>query len=399
MHIAVLYQHYNTPDCASDGSHHTLLTHWAARHRITLITADAWQQRRLTNQFDWVPPGTEVHTLSVPYDNVMGVGQRLRAFASFAAGALVQGLRIDRPDVVLGVSTPLTTAWIASLLGRWRGVPWVFHVRDLWPDFPIQMGAIRHPLLQRMLYGLEHRLYHHAAHVVPLSPDMEAHVLRHGVDASRVTTLFNGTDFNLIDAATPDAVHALREKYGLVDKRVVLYGGTYGRASDIGTILAAAEQLRYRSDLRFVFIGDGYEAPRVQRAAELLPNVLALPPQPRHRMFAWFRMADVSLVTFINRPVLSTNSPGKFFDSLGAGTPVIVNTDGWMRRFAEAHRCGWHVAAEDPHALAQTLDRLFDAPDQLAEAGARGEAVAREQFDRQRLAAQLEAVLIRAARG
>lgn len=394
MHIAVFYQHYNTPDCAATGSHHTLLTEWSQRHRLTLITTDAWQHRRLTHQFNWVPPGTTLHALPVPYDNHMGVGQRLRSFASFAAGAVLRGLRIDRPDVILGVSTPLTTAWAAAMVGRLRGVPWVFHLQDLWPDFPIQMGAIRHPLLQRMLYLLEHRLYHHAAHVVPLSPDMEAHVLQQGVDPRRITTLVNGTDLGLLDAVTPDLIHTLRDTHHLTGKRVVLYGGTYGRANDIATLLHAAERFSHRPEVQFVCIGDGHEAPLVQAAAARLPNLLALPPEPRHRMMAWFHMADVSLVSFINRPVLATNSPAKFFDSLGAGTPVIVTTDGWMRRFVETHRCGWYVPPEQPDALAQTLDRLFAAPDVLVEASAHGATAARPAFDRRKLAARLEDVLI-----
>jgi glycosyltransferase involved in cell wall biosynthesis len=395
MHIAVLYQHYNTPDCAATGGHHTLISEWSRRHDITLIASRAWYEQRLTQRFDWAPPGVRVHLLDVPYDNAMTPGQRLWAFGRFAGETLLRGLTIDRPDVIFGVTTPLTTALIASLISSLRDIPWVFHLKDLWPDFPIQMGAVRSPWMQRALYGLERHLYHHAAHVVALSPDMAAHVRRRGVPPKRVSTLVNGTDFYLIDACTSDEVRTLQKQHGLQDKRVVLYAGTYGRANDIPTVLTAAERLDDRADVRFVFIGDGYEAPRVRAAARHRSNVLALPPQPRHRMFGWFKLADVSLVPFIDLPVLAANSPAKFYDSLGAGTPVVVTNPGWTKRFVEQHRCGWYVPPSSPDVLTQRLNALLNHPDALQEAGRRGAAVAREQFDRVQLARRLEAILAR----
>jgi glycosyltransferase involved in cell wall biosynthesis len=259
------------------------------------------------------------------------------------------------------------------------------------------MGAVRSSWMQRALYSLERHLYHHAAHVVALSPDMAAHVRQQGVPPERVSMLVNGTDFYLIDACTAEDVRTLRKHHDLQNRRVVLYAGTYGRANDLPTVLAAAERLTHREDVRFVFIGDGYEAPRVQAAARRWPHVLTLPPQPRHRMFAWFKLADVSLVPFIDLPVLAANSPAKFYDSLGAGTPVIVTNPGWTKRFVERHRCGWYVPPSSPNALAQRLDAVLGQPDDLREAGRRGAVIAREQFDRAQLAERLEAILMRVA--
>ena len=114
-------------------------------------------------------------------------------------------------------------------------------------------------------------------------------------------------------------------------------------------------------------------------------------------MLCWFKLADVSLVSFLDRPVLAANSPAKFFDSLGAGTPVLVTNPGWTKRFVEAYRCGWYTPAEDPAALAQRLEAVLDAPQALADAGRRGAAIARQQFDREAMACDLEAVLLRVA--
>ena len=114
-------------------------------------------------------------------------------------------------------------------------------------------------------------------------------------------------------------------------------------------------------------------------------------------MLAWFKLADLSLVSFIDLPVLAANSPAKFFVSLGAGTPVIVTNPGWTRQFVEEHRCGWYVPPSKAEALAHCLERVLAAPEALAEAGQRGRAVARKDFDRDVLSDQLEAILSRAA--
>lgn len=397
MHIAIFYQYYNNPDCPSTNRLYAHLRRWAPRHQITLLTTRTWFDRRLSRQFDWAPPGVEVTMFDVPYDNTMGMRQRLRSYMHFASRATLKGLSISRPDVILGISTPLTTAWAANVVARRRGVPWVFIVQDLWPSFPIEMGAIKNRWVQRRLYALEHRLYQSAAHIVPFSSDMETHILRHGIAAEKVTTQFNGTDFWLLDACTETDVEALRKAHGLAGKQVVLYGGTMGRANDIPTLILAAERLTHRTDLQFVFIGHGYLNDLVQEAADRLPNVRSLRPQPRHRMLAWFKLADLSLVSFIDRPVLAANSPAKFFDSLGAGTPVIVTNPGWTKRFVEHHRCGWYVPPSKAEALAQRLEEVLDAPKTLAETGQRGAAVARQHFDREVLSDQLEAILLRAA--
>jgi glycosyltransferase involved in cell wall biosynthesis len=395
MHIAVFYQYYNNPDCPTTARLYTFLQHWSQRHKITLITTSTYFDKRLTHAFDWVPDGVEVIMFDIPYDNVMGVAARFTSYVRFALRCVLKGLSIDKPDVILGISTPLTTAWAAASVARLRGVPWVFVVQDLWPDFPIQMGAISQPWMQRSLYTIERWLYQSAAHITPFSPDMAAHVLDTPIAPEKVTMQFNGTDLDLIDACTEATVEALRTRHALADKHLILYGGSFGRANDVPTLLATAERLAHRSDFHFVFMGLGFGQTNVEQAASKLSNVTLLPPQPRHQMFAWFKMADVSLVTFLDLPVLATNSPAKFFDSLGAGTPVIVTNPGWTRDFVETHGCGWYVPPENPDALSSCIERALANPKALHEAGRRGVTVARQQFDRTVLANELEGVLAR----
>ena len=397
MHIAVFYQSYHNPDCAATGRHYTFIKHWNERHRVTLIATNARRRRRITRRFDWVPPGVRLVELDVPYANTMTVPERLFAFGRYVLGALRHGFTISKPDVIFGSSTPLSAAWAAGQVAGRRGVPWVFEVRDLWPDFPIQMGAIPNEWLQRRLYAAERRLYRSAAHVVPLSPDMEQHVRAQGIPPERVTMLLNGTDLDLAAQATEADVRYLHHQFGLGDRRVILYAGTFGRANDLPTLIAAAERLAHQRDLCFVFAGDGHYLETLRSAEARLPNVRVLPPQPRHRAFALFKLADLALVPFLGLPVLAANSPAKFFDSLAVGTPVLVTNPGWTKTFVERHRCGWFVPASRPEALAQRIDDLFGRPGALVEAGRRGQAVAEQTFGRVEQARTFEEIFQRVA--
>ncbi|WP_046244838.1 glycosyltransferase family 4 protein [Hymenobacter terrenus] len=396
MHIAVFSQYHTNPDCPATSRHYTLLAHIAKKHRVTLLTTPAWKAQRLTKDFPWVPAGVEIREANVPYENKMGPARRALAFAHYAAWAMREGLRIDKPDVIWGISTPLTAAWAAAHVAQQRRVPWVFEVQDLWPSFPIAMGAVPTKLARQQLYQLEKRLYKSAGHILPLSPDMTRYVADLGITPAKVTTVLNGTDLELATRATPDAVAMLRQEQDLLDRRVILYAGTFGRANDIPTLVAVAESVvAADADVVWLFLGHGFFEPLVAAAAARWPGRIRLVGgQARHEVFRWFALADISIVSFLGLPVLNSNSPAKLYDSLAVGTPVIVTNEGWTKALVAQYDCGWYVPAGDVNALTVQLQTLLaQPPGYLAAAGARGQQLARAEFDRQQLASQVQEIL------
>ena len=401
MYIAVFSQYHTSPDCPATSRHYTLLGELAKHHRVMLLTTPAWRSQQLTHEFAWVPPGVELREAAIPYENKMGPARRALAFAQYAAWAWGAGRRLAaRPDVVWGISTPLTAAWAAARVARYWRVPWVFEVQDLWPSFPVAMGAVPTALARRQLFALEKRLYTSAAHIVPLSPDMSAYVAGLGIAPDKITTLLNGTDLDLAARATPAAVAALRRAEGLGGRRVVLYAGTFGRANDLPTVVAAAEALvAAEPNVTFLFLGHGYYAPLVAAAAARWPGRIRLVGgQPRHAVFAWFALAEVAVVSFLGLPVLDANSPAKLYDALAVGTPVVVTNQGWTKTLVAQHGCGWYAPAGNPTALAAQLQAALADPRAAAEAGARGQALARQEFDRRQLAERMRAILEAAAK-
>lgn len=398
MHIAVFSQYHTNPDCPATSRHYSLLQRIARQHRVTLITTNTWERQRLTHEYPWLPEGVDMLAADIPYHNRMGVAARGWAFVQYMRYAWQQGRRISKPDVIWGISTPLSAAWVAGQVARRRRVPWVFEVQDLWPTFPIEMGVVRNRLAQQQLYRAERKLYEQSRHIITLSPGMTDYVRHLGIAKDKLSTILNGTDLDQAARATPEAVAALRRAHGLENRPVVLYAGTFGRANDIPTLVQAAETLYLqRSDMVWLFMGHGYFEPLLREAAARCPAIRLVAPQPRHAVFTWLAAADVSVVSFIDKPVLTTNSPAKFYDSLAVGTPVIVTNPGWTKSFVEEHRCGWYVPAEQPPQLAETLAAVLAAPAEAQAAGQRGQAVARQQFDRQQLAARMQLILEQAA--
>ena len=399
MHIAVFSQYHTNPDCPATSRHYTLLAHIAKTHRVTLLTTSAWKDQRLTSDFPWVPVGVEIREVRVAYDNKMGPARRALSFAQYAAWAVREGLRIEKPDVIWGISTPLTAAWAAAQVAWLRRVPWVFEVQDLWPSFPIAMGAVPTALARQQLYRMEKQLYQSARHILPLSPDMARYVTDLGIASAKVTTVLNGTDLDLAARATPEVVARLRQMHDLNGKHVILYAGTFGRANDIPTLVAAAEAMASTdSEVVWLFLGHGLFKPLIAAAAARCPGrIRLLGGQARHEVFGWFALAAVSVVAFLGLPVLDSNSPAKLYDSLAVGTPVIVTNAGWTKALVEQHGCGWYVPAGDADALVGQLWTLLAYPEMLAAAGVNGRQLALAEFDRQELAARVQRLLTEAA--
>jgi glycosyltransferase involved in cell wall biosynthesis len=305
----------------------------------------------------------------------MSNARRMLAFARFAAGATVAAVRGPRPDVIYATSPPLTMALpaLAARL-RWRA-PLVFEVRDLWPEAPIQMGALRNPLARRLARAVERFVYARSSRVVALSPGIRA-----ALPPDRSELIPNAADLDLFTPAPPPE-----------DFRVS-YFGTLGEANDV---TAAVEAARRLPDVSFVIMGDGKRRAELERTA---PGNVEFRTGTKEDVARLAAESSVCLTLFKDVPVLATNSPNKLFDTFAAGRPAIVNMDGWMRELVEDNEAGVYVRAGDATELAEKLAWLRDNPDAAERMGRNARALAEREFGRDELAARALAVLEEAAR-
>jgi len=325
----------------------------------------------------------------------MSYPRRIASFLSFAANATATVLRESTPDVIFATSPPLTMALPAAAGARRHRVPLVFEVRDLWPEAPIQMGALANPLARRLARALERGVYRASAHVVALSPGIRAGVISTGVPAARVTLIPNASDLDLFSPGLD--TNGLRERLGLDGRFVCSYFGTMGEANDLSQVIEAAAILQQRGDesVAFVLQGDGKRRGAIEGEVleRDLRNVVLLPAGDKASAARLAAASDACMTIFKDVPILSTNSPNKLFDTFAAGRPAIVNTPGWQRELVERHEAGLFARPGVPLHLAEQVLRLRDDPAMAATYGRNARRLAEKEFDRSLLAERLRTVL------
>ena len=399
MNVLYLHQHFATREGAGGTRSYEFAKHLLRRgHSVTMVVshrqASGVEQRRL-QQIE----GIDVIALGGFYSNFLSPTRRILNFLRFTASCSLLRKVPNRPDVVIATSTPLTIGIPGVLLARRFGVPFVFEVRDLWPQAPIELGALRNPLLQRAARWLERWLYRRADRIIALSPGMAQGVLAAGGDAGAVVTIPNASDVELFSPARRD--RSLLERFGVADRFVVVHGGSMGKANGLEYVVQAARELAARgeSDVQFLLSGYGGTRPELERlCAEWgLTNVTFSGSIPRKELGPIVSSCDLAVTSFANFPVLATNSPNKLFDGLAAGLPVIVNSAGWTRDLVLDNDCGTYVEVTEPGQLADAVLRLRNDDELRARQGRNARTLAETTFARNLLAARFCEVLESAA--
>jgi glycosyltransferase involved in cell wall biosynthesis len=332
--------------------------------------------------------GIDVIALPLSYSNRDGLARRTRVFLSFAWRSIRLALREDY-DVLFSTSTPLTAA-LPGICVHWlRGKPFVFEVRDLWPELPRALG-MRNPLLLGGMSLLEWCAYHSCVAAVGLSPGIVEGIRRRVSQGLPVTMIPNGCDLELF---RPE----LRQSFSLPGINpgdfVAGFTGAHGAANGLDAVLDAAAILAGRGDCRvkFALIGDGKEKNRLIARArqEGIRNCLFFPPVPKTELAPLTASFGCGLMILKNVPAFYYGtSPNKFFDYLAAGVPVVSNYPGWLAHMIETETCGIVVPPDDPVAFADALQRLAADADACRRMGAAGRRLAEREFARQTLAAR-----------
>ena len=406
MRILYLYQYFMTRS-GYTGTRSYEFARYLVRqgHDVTMICSGLHNEERLT-----VPSGqtyfeTEVEGIDcVPIAaacanplmiNQMGGYQRWRIFMQFARLAERVGKRLPKHDIVFATHVPLTIGLSAMGISRHFQIPFVFEVRDLWPQALINCGALNNPFAIWWMRRLERKIYRAADHIVALSPGMKQGIMSTGVPDDQVTVITNASDLDLF---RPDLDRAAgRDRLGLGNRFAAIYFGAIGFANGLNLVIEAARilQQRGRHDMAIVLHGDGSQRSALQQLVERyeLNNVIFSDPVPDKSVVADLVAACDVCLTIYRASKEHTWSPNKMFDALAAGRPVIINVPGWLTETIESNGCGRGVAPESPQELADTLEELERDQNLRREMGKNARDLAERVFAREKLAARLESVL------
>lgn len=389
MKILYFHQHFSTPK-GSAGIRSYAMAQSLIRngHQVTMVCGSFGAgQTGLTQPFNkgmrrGMVDGIDIIEFELPYSNALSFLKRILIFLSFAFKSIKVALT-EKYDVVFATTTPLT-AGIPGIFAKWfRRKPFVFEVRDLWPELPKAMGVIKNPIVLWMMSVLEWTSYHSADRLVGLSPGIVDGIIKRGIAPEKVASIPNGCDLDIFasehQAWRPEGVQPT--------DLMAIFTGTHGLANGLNAVLDAAAELkkRQRTDIKLVLVGDGMQKKALlERATELqLDNVIFHDPVNKAKLAGLMASADIGLQILANVPAFYYGtSPNKFFDYISAGLPVLNNYPGWLAELITKEQCGFAVPPENAQAFADALEQAANQRERLIEMGRNGQQVAREQFNR-----------------
>lgn len=378
MKLLYIAQYFDLPENSSGTRAYDLASSFIKRGiDVTVITSYGGKED--DPQWKYLErDGIKIHKMNCPYSNTMGFMQRMNAFVNFMRGASKKAQTIDC-DVVLATSTPLSIGYPALVMHRKKHKPYVFEVRDVWPGVPIAMGYFKNKFAQKVLYGFEKRIYKKASAIVPLSTGMDENIKqRYPNDKSVVIP--NISEINrfadttkTVDITVPDG------------KKVLLYAGTFGNVNGLGYIIEmAAHTLKYDPNVWYYLVGRGKEKAENIKQAEALgvlnKNVFVFDPVKKTDLPYLYSIATAGSSFVIDLPALWDNSANKFFDTLAAHRPMVINHEGWQADTIRKYNCGCVLPPKVSDGAAKAFVEYMNNEALLKEQGENAFTIAKEQF-------------------
>ncbi|WP_339141595.1 glycosyltransferase family 4 protein [Pseudoalteromonas galatheae] len=393
MKVLYFHQHFSTPKGSTGIRSYEMATRLIKHgHTVTMVCGSyGGGETGLTGQFingrrEGKVDGIDIIEFDLAYSNKDGFVKRASTFLKFALKSIGIALT-HKYDVVFATTTPLT-AGIPGMFARWlRFKPFVFEVRDLWPELPKEMGVIKNPIILSAMSVLEWCSYRSAHRCIGLSPGIVDGIKKRGIKASKIELVPNGCDLNIFANET----NAWRPEGVAESDLLAIFTGTHGMANGLDAGLDAAIELkkRNRNDIKLVFVGQGKLKEQLQLRAkvEQLDNVIFHDPINKAKLAELMKGADIGMQLLANVPAFYFGtSPNKFFDYISAGLPVLNNYPGWLAGMIKEHNCGYAVEPENPKAFADALEHAADNRSHLPEKGARAQMLAKQEFNRYNLA-------------
>jgi len=407
--VKILYvSQYFPPEMGAPAARAAELSrHWARMgHEVTVLTGfpnhptgvvpEDWRSRldgmhytetvngvRVVRTWLWPLPNRKAH-------------ERIRNYASFCISAAVSGLALPKPEVVIATSPQLLVALSGWWLAWWKRVPFVFEVRDLWPESLAAVGAgSEGTLLHRTLGAVAGFLYLRADRIVVVTPAFKDHLIRYwNVPAAKISVVENGveTDLFRLDPAAME----VRKQLKVEDRFLICYIGTMGNAHGLEIVIAAAEELQTALPRAlFLLIGEGAEKERIVElaAGRRLTNIEFLDQQPRERIPAYISAADLCLVMLKKTELFKTVIPTKLLEYMACERPVIVAVDGQARQIVEEAGAGVFVEPENSKELVRAILNLAKDPEHRRKMGTNGRQYIVNKLSREKTAWDYIAVL------
>ncbi|HYP42098.1 MAG TPA: glycosyltransferase family 4 protein [Chloroflexia bacterium] len=345
-------------------------------------------ERRIEDGIDvlrlwvWTSPEKTFRSRMQFYLSYMGM--------SALAGVLLRG----KYDVVYATSPPLFVATAGLITALTRRVPFIFEVRDLWPESAVALGELNSKKAIAAAEKLEVAMYRRARRIVVVTEGIRARLVERGISGSKITVIPNGANTEKF-RYTSEGARQVEEMLGLAGMFVVMYAGVHGIAQGLETLLQAADLLRHRDDIILLFIGEGPRKAHLRQIADQqgLANVRFLPEVQSSMMPAYLSAAGCAIVPLRDEPLFRGAMPSKMFEAWACARPVILSVAGEAEQVMKQADGGLAIQPEDAASMAQAIERLAANPEQAQQMGEHGRNFVQKHYSRQVQAQKLEALL------
>lgn len=324
-----------------------------------------------------------------------GFVKRVLDYLSFAFTSFVAGLFV-KTDVIVATSPQFFTAWSGCALSFFKRRPWIFELRDLWPESIRTVGAIKKEKVLDSLEKVELWLYKNSAKVVAVTAAFKTNLIKRGIDADKIEIVTNGANMELFAPVQKD--EALAKKLGIDGKFVIGYIGTHGMAHSLDFVVKAISKIK-DDRYHFLFIGDGAMKKEVLKIAEELGvrNATFLESVLKSQIPSYISVTDAALVPLKKSDTFKTVIPSKIFESAAMQKPIFLGVDGQAREIIDAYGAGVYFEPENESDFIQKLEVLSN--DKVYKKMQDGGLRLAADYDRKKLAADMLEIIREVANG
>jgi len=383
MKLIYIHQYFNT-NSSSTRSYELSKFLVSKGHEVTMITGSRIRKKTVD--------GINIKSTQTAYSNNFSFLKRVFAFIHFMISSTILGLKEKDSDIVFATSTPITVGVPGLIISKIKRKKFVFEVRDVWPDIPIELGFIRSKILRKALYFLEKIIYKNADHIIVLSEGMKERLIKKGVPSKKMSVITN-LSANKIYDSLPKSGNPIIEKYA--EKLVCIHPGTMGFVNGLDFILDIA-QSHPDKDIVYLLIGEGNQKRAlIERVHKNnINNVIIMDAVPKDEITEIINQSDVGIVTVSNYDILKDNSANKFFDFLAAGKPILLNYEGWQKKVLEENEAGKGFKYSQKDDFFNFLVKLKNDKKLLQTYGENAKKLAVDRYDSQKQAEKLESIVL-----
>lgn len=408
MHILYLHQYFMTPETGGATRSYSFAKHLIDKgHKVTMVTSKAFLNLNIFKNNKLIEEvrydNINLVAINIPYFQKMSYMKRVISFVKFMIVSSFFVLKKNNYDLVFATSTPLSIG-IPGLIAKWRhNIPFIFEVRDLWPEYPENFGILKNKIIIKILEKFSKLLYYNASKIVGISNSMLNRIeKKYNISSEKLIFIPIGSDLETADKINEEIIEEIKSEYQLKSKFTIGYAGTIGFVNHLEHIVKLAQMFKNKKDIIFLIAGDGKIRKRLEDIIRQrnMDNIFFLGKFDAYDTFSIINTFDICIFSVIeynkngNKSINGEDAlSNKFFDYLASGKPILMTAKGEITNLMDKYKFGYYLDMKNDKKIIEQIHSLQFNHKLRLQMGRNARKVAENIFDRKRMAKKFEIVL------